>query len=89
MRNEVLDALNKLIREEKGNRVAEESSWLDAEVDSFGQAVVFMGLDAKYDYFAKGQFGADPFAAIPYATLTVKEIIDTCLLETTSTLNPQ
>lgn len=85
MREEVLTFLNKLIREEKGNRVTEESTWLDSSVDSFGNAIVFMELDAKYNYFTKGQFGNDPFAAIPYATLTVKEIIDTCLLETIST----
>lgn len=84
MREEVLECLNKLIREEKGNRVTEDSTWLDASVDSFGSAVVFMGLDSKYDYFRKGKYGDDPFKEIPYATLTVKEIIDTCTLETTT-----
>lgn len=84
MREEVLTFLNQLIREEKGNRITEKSAWLDSSVDSFGQAIVFMELDSRYDYFAKGQFGSDPFAVIPYTTLTVKEIIDTCLLETIS-----
>lgn len=84
MREEVLEYLNKLIREEKGNRVTEESAWVDASVDSFGQVLVFMGLDSKYGYFTKGKYGDDPFKEIPYSTLTVKEIIDTCTLETTT-----
>lgn len=85
MREEVLTYLNKLIRAEKGNRVTEESTWLDASVDSFGTVMVFMALDSKYDYFRKGGYGEDPFKEIPYTTLTVKEIIDICTLETIST----
>lgn len=85
MREEVLEYLNKLIREEKGNRVTEESTWLDASVDSFGNAIIFIALDGKYNYFHKCGYGEDPFKEIPYKTLTVKAIIDTCTLETTTT----
>lgn len=85
MREEILEVINTLIRSEKGSRVTEDSTFLDAALDSFGYAMFFMGLDTKYDYFNACNYGDDPFKEIPYSTLTVKEIIDKCLLGNTRT----
>lgn len=85
MREEILEHINRIIREEKGNRVTEDSTFLDAGLDSFGYAVFFMDLDAEYRYFDACEYGDDVFSKIPYSTLTVKEIIDQCILGTTLT----
>ena len=83
MREQVLDVINKLIRSEKGNRVTESSTFLDAGLDSFGYAMFFMALDAEFNYFTVCGYGDDLFKEIPYSTLTVKEIIDKCILGNT------
>lgn len=85
MREKILETINKIIREEKGNRVTEDSTFLDACLDSFGYAVFFMELDSKYRYFDICGYGDDVFSIIPYSTLTIKEIIDQCILGTTPT----
>ena len=87
MREEVLAAMNTLIREEKGRRVAEGNLMRDAELDSFGICMFFIELDAEYNYFDKMGNGDDAFKHIPYDTITISEIIDTCVSETTSTSN--
>ena len=89
MRTEVLAEINKVIREEKGRRVTEESTLREAELDSFGITMLFIALDDEYQYFTKAGYGEDVFKVIPYDTLTISEMIDICVLETTTTSSPQ
>ena len=84
MGDEILEYFNKLIREEKGNRLSIDSRWKDADVDSFGTVIVFMEMDTKYGYFTKAGLGDNPFKEIPYDTITAREIVETCLLENTT-----
>ena len=84
MRCDVLAVINEAVREEKGTRVDETSTLRDANLDSFGITMLFCELDATYAYFSKMGNVKDPFAVIPYDTITIKEIIDTCLLESTN-----
>ena len=77
--DEVLDFINKIIREERGNRVTIDSKLQDANLDSFGVTMLFMNLDNKYNYFIKGKYGDNPFEEIDYKNITIKEIINTCL----------
>jgi len=42
---EVLEFINTTIREEKGDRVAIDSTLIDASLDSFGIRVLFIELD--------------------------------------------
>ena len=89
MRAEVLAKINKIIREEKGRRVTEENTLRDADLDSFGITMLFVALDEEYQYFTKAGYGDDVFKVIPYDTLTISEMIDICVSETTTTLSPQ
>jgi acyl carrier protein len=76
---EVLDTINKLIRDEKGNRVTYESKLRDADLDSFGHTVLFLELDNAYQIFEDIPAGEDPFSTIPWDTITIKEVIEKCL----------
>ena len=89
MRTEVLDKINKVVREEKGRRVSETSTLRDAELDSFGITMLFIALDDEYQYFAKAGYGDDVFKVIPYDTLTISEMIDICVSEITTISSPQ
>jgi hypothetical protein len=70
---EVLEFLNKSIREEHGNRVTLESKWMDAEVDSFGTTMVFLEMDEKYGCFPKEWFNTNQGK---WNELTVREIVE-------------
>jgi len=76
---EILKLINDTIREEKGTRVDINSTLLDAELDSFGITMLFLALEDEYNYFDKAGLGEDPFSEIKYDTITIKEILDTCL----------
>ena len=78
--NEILDFLNKKIREEHGNRVSIDSMWVDAEVDSFGTTMVFLEMEDKYGCFPKEWFNANMGK---WNELTVREIVERVVNEST------
>jgi len=78
---DILDTLNKAIREEHGTRVNIESLWPDAEVDSFGTNMVFMEMDEKYGCFNNEWFLSRD--AIQWRALTVREIVERVMNEGT------
>ncbi len=82
---ETLEVINGLIREEKGNRVTLDSTLLDADMDSFGITMLFLDLDDKYDYFKDIPADVDPFTTINYGEITIQEIVDQCILTSTTT----
>jgi len=69
--NEVLDTINKLIREEHGMPVKAESLLKDSGVDSFGFTMIIAELDSKY-----GCFDNEWFNNNVNAELTVRTILD-------------
>ncbi len=79
MEQEVLDTLNKLIRDEKGNRVSIDSNWIDADIDSFGTVLVMMELDNTYRIFKDVPDGEDPFKLVDFTTLTIRELVEKCM----------
>lgn len=83
--DEVLDEINKLIRQEKGNRVALENKLHEAELDSFGTVTLFLELDQKYNYFGDVPDGEDVFTTINFAEITIQEVVDRCILMSTTT----
>lgn len=83
--NEVLDEINLLIRQEKGTRVALGSKLHEAELDSFGTVTLFLELDQKYHYFGDVPDGEDVFKTIDFAEITIQEVVDKCILMSTTT----
>ena len=78
MRAQILARINEIVREEHGTRVSETSKILDTELDSFGFTMLFITLDQEYKYFEKAGYDGDVSGKIPYATLTISEMIDIC-----------
>ena len=83
--NEVLDEVNRLIRQEKGNRVTLDNKLYEAELDSFGTVTLFLELDQKYHYFGDVPDGEDVFKTIDFAEITIQEVVDKCILMSTTT----
>lgn len=83
--NEVLDEVNRLIRQEKGNRVTLDNKLHEAELDSFGTVTLFLELDQKYHYFGDVPDGEDVFKTINFAEITIQEVVDKCILMSTTT----
>ena len=79
MEAEILETLNKAIRNEKGNRVTIDSKWTDAEVDSFGTVMIMMELDSKYGIFKNVLDGEDQFKGINFEELTIRELVQKCM----------
>ena len=77
--DEVLTVINEIVREEKGTRVTIGSLLRDAELDSFGITMLFIALEDEYGYFAKAGIEEDPFKMIAYDTITIREIVETCM----------
>lgn len=82
---EVLAFINEHVRAEKGTRVNINSTLRDADLDSFGITVVLLELDEKYAYFSDIPDDVDPFTTVAYDTITIKEMVDKCLLMSTTT----
>lgn len=78
MEKDILDFLNKQIRAEHGASVTINSMWSDANVDSFGTTVVFLEMEEKY-----GIFDRDWFSTTNFATLTVRDVVEKVVNEST------
>jgi len=76
-RKEVLDIINELIDEEMGIAVTEDSLLIDCEIDSFGYAMIWLGLNEKLSkYFEKPVFPNNEVDEYDYSTLSIKWILD-------------
>lgn len=76
-RAEILSKINKIIKEEHGNEVTEDNIITDCGIDSFGYAILWIGLendiiDKPEDIvlFPKEYYESD------YSLLTFKKLID-------------
>jgi len=76
---DILNVINRVIREEKGSRVKLEDKLQSANLDSFGYTVLFLNLDDKYGIFNDIPEDVDPFSTIDWKTITVQEVINKCL----------
>ena len=71
-RQEILEFINNTIEEEHGNRLSEDNLLIESNMDSFGYAVFWLGIN--HEYSIDEVKGID--AGIDYSTLTVKNVID-------------
>lgn len=71
-RQEILEFINKIIEEEHGNPVTEDSLLTDSEIDSFGYAVFWLELNNNYKI--EEIKGLDE--GIDYTTLKVGQVVD-------------
>lgn len=83
-RVEILGIINGIIEEEHGIKLTEDNLLIDCNIDSFGYAMLWLGIEAKLDemYGIERLLGKEYIDNLDYEKLTVKELIDgiTCRL---------
>lgn len=76
-RTEVLNVINEIIEEEHGSVVSEEDILASCGIDSFGYAMLFVGLDGRIEKSTGIKvFEKDALKEIDPNTLVVKELLD-------------
>lgn len=76
-RKEILDIINEIIEEEHGNRVTERSILMECGIDSFGYAMLFVGLEAKIlEVTGIKVFDPKVLSEINPSTLLVSALLD-------------
>lgn len=71
-RQEILEFINEIIAEEHGNAVTEEQLLIECGIDSFGYAILWTSIEAKYSV----GFSKEESNNIDYKTLTVRNMLD-------------
>lgn len=71
-RQEILEFINEIIVEEHGNAVTEEQLLIECGIDSFGYAILWTSIEAKYGVV----FSKEESNNIDYTTLTVRNMLD-------------
>jgi len=84
MKQEILDRLNEIIVEEKGQVVTMKSMWTDANLDSLGTVITIATLESEYPIFGDLPVDADALQTLDFKTLTIRELIRKCVLSITS-----
>jgi len=69
--HEIVDFINKTVREEHGNRITIDSKLIDCGVDSFGISMVLLALDEKYS-----RFSSEWLEKNSIEDLTIKTIVE-------------
>jgi len=83
-KRKVLDRINEIIDEEKGCKVAMDSLFVDAELDSLGTLVTLITIDAEFKIFDQDNPEQD-ISAIDFETFTIRDLVVKCVLSTIST----
>lgn len=71
-RQEILEFINEIIVEEHGNAVTEEQLLIECGIDSFGYAILWTSIEAKYGVV----FSKEESNNVDYTTLTVRNMLD-------------
>jgi acyl carrier protein len=76
-RIEILNIINEIIEEEHGNKLEEDQLLTECGIDSFGYAMLWLGLVAKVqERTGITVLSKDELKQISYDGLTVKNVID-------------
>lgn len=76
-RIEILNVINEIIEEEHGNKLEEDQLLTECGIDSFGYAMLWLGLVAKIqDETGTEVFSKDELKQISYEGLTVTKLLD-------------
>ena len=76
-REDILGIINEIIVEEHGKEVTEEQYLHECDIDSFGYAMLFVGIEAQVlNSIGKKVFTDKVFGGINPSKILVKELID-------------
>ena len=71
-RQDILEFINNVIEEEHGNSVKEDQLLIECGIDSFGYAILWTSVEAKYGC----DLSKSVMANVDYSTFTVNNMID-------------
>ena len=77
-RVEILNMINSIIEEEHGNRLIESNLLTECNIDSFGYAMLWLGIEAKLEEVCGVErlLGKGYVDGLDYEVFTVKQLID-------------
>lgn len=76
-RQDILYIINEIIEEEHGSAVTEDSTLIECGIDSFGYALLFVGIESQVlNCSGKKVFTDKVFGNINPSEISVKELID-------------
>lgn len=76
-RTEILNVINEIIEEEHGEIVCEDNVLADCGIDSFGYALLFVGLEGTIEEQTGVKvFGPKVLNEVNPSKITVKELLD-------------
>ena len=76
-RKEILVAINEIIEEEHGSVVTEDSRLIECGLDSFGYAMLFVGLEAKVlESTGVKVFEPEILSNLKSSDMLVKDLVD-------------
>lgn len=77
-REEILADINKIIKTEHGKVVTEDSLLTDCEIDSFGYAMLWLGIENEIiePIDDNAIFGKERLSDLDYETYKVSDVID-------------
>jgi len=81
MKQKILDRLNEIIVEEKGDRVCINCKWTDTNLDSLGTLITIATLESEYPIFGPGE----GLESLDFPNLTIRELVKKCVLSITAT----
>ena len=85
MEQAIINKINETVKESGGNIVQADSLYYTAEIDSLDTTYLFIELDDEFNLFGHIPESDDPFTYFDWETLTVQDIIDLCILNSTTT----
>lgn len=88
-KQEVLDAINKIIVSEYGNSLTMDCLLTDSELDSLGMTLFILQLDAKFNILKDKPADQSDFDYLGIETLTIRYLVHKCVLSSTPACTEQ
>ena len=85
-KQQILDRLNEIIKEEKGRPVTMDDKFIDSELDSLGITITMISLDADFPFLGEGDEAWDK---LDIPNLMVRDLVKLCKSSITNTSTDQ
>jgi len=87
-KSEILEKINEIIVDEKGQKVNINDLFVDSQLDSLGITITLVMIDAEFPIF-KGVTTGKEFDSLDIPNLTMRDLITKCRLSITNTSTEQ
>ncbi len=88
-KQEILDRINEIIVEEKGNKVGPDDLFVSSELDSLGIMITLVTIDSEFPILGEPSEDKNEFDDLDIPNLTMRELVNKCILSITNTSTEQ